>query len=482
MKRCRRWILFSLMVFFLGNCLVFSVSAEVRAEEAGDSDTRYLIYLDDTEFEVTREDYIILSELQGSPALMYTYLSVILGDRMPEDFSRVSGRVVRGSNSLQPDPAAPDTSAPGATMPAATGRPDLDGQDPSAGENEDFIIRDGRLISYRGSDPEVRIPDGVTSIQSLAFYRNDKVKSICIPSSVKRIGNGAFYRCQKLKFIRFDSGNITLAENFIGSCDRLTNLTAPRDSKVYKYAQKNDIPVATSSGIQLDRKKLYLVQGDVYRLHVYNSIYAAKWKSGKSRIFSVSSNGKGKAKKSGRAVVTATVNGKKYSCRVKVVPRGIDTRIRQVVQSEIKSGMNRYEKVKAVHDWMIRNIKYDYYRLLKGYQYVPKVSHTARGALVKKVAVCDGYAHAFGEIMKKLKIPCKFVTGRHSGIGHAWNMVKLGGKWYHIDVTFDDPIVNESNANTTPYYTYFLKSTATMKKTHHFQAGNYPKCVSKKYE
>ena len=75
-----------------------------------------------------------------------------------------------------------------------------------------------------------------------------------------------------------------------------------------------------------------------------------------------------------------------------------------------------------------------YYSLKRGY--VPSVSHKA---LLKKVAVCDGYSHAFQMVMRKLKIPCRFVTGSSGSVGHAWNMVKLSGKWYHIDVTFDRP-------------------------------------------
>ena len=85
-------------------------------------------------------------------------------------------------------------------------------------------------------------------------------------------------------------------------------------------------------------------------------------------------------------------------------------------------------------------------------------------------------------VIRKLKIPCRFVTGSSGSVGHAWNMVKLSGKWYHIDVTFDDPIINGTNTNKKPYYTYFLKSSSVMKKTHHFTASKYPKCNSKKYD
>ena len=194
----------------------------------------------------------------------------------------------------------------------------------------------------------------------------------------------------------------------------------------------------------------------------------------------VSSSGKVKAKKTGKATITATANGKKYKYKVTVLKKTEKNRVKQIIKVSVKKDMTKYEKIKAVHNWFIKNVKYDYYHYLSGN--VPMVSHTAKGALLKKVAVCDGYAYAFQKVMKKLGIGCKFVVGTGGGGGHAWNMVKTGGKWYHVDVTFDDPIVNRSNANTTPYYTYFMKSSSVMKKTHSWKTSQYPKCTSKKYD
>ncbi len=465
MVRFRRWILYGILLFAF-SVILRGEGQEIRAYTVSDSGVRYLIYLDDQEFEVTQGQYIILSELQDSTAEMYWYLVSILGDRMPEDFSTVSGRIAAGGSAGLSEP----TAAPVPTPTAGTGE-----EDDSA-----FVIQDGRLIGYRGSSAAVRIPSTVTAIDTLAFYRNSGVKSIYVPASVKTVDNGAFYRCPALRFIQFENGDLSAGKNMIVNCDKLVNLAAPKGSRAYQYALDNDIAVTGTFQIRLDRKNCYLIRGDSQKIYVYNNIYKVKWKSSKPGVASVTSTGKVKAKKPGKAKITAAVNGKKYSCQIRVSPRGVDTRINQIIRSEIKSGMSRYDKVKAIHNWLIRNVKYDYYSYLRGN--VPHVSHTIRGALVKKVAVCDGYARAFQEIMKKLKIPCKFVVGRSSGVGHAWNMVKLGGKWYHVDATFDDPIINETNTNTTPYYKYFLKSSATMKKSHHWVVGNYPRCTSKKYE
>ena len=52
------------------------------------------------------------------------------------------------------------------------------------------------------------------------------------------------------------------------------------------------------------------------------------------------------------------------------------------------------------------------------------------------VAVCDGYCKAFQFFMDVLGIECEIQTGQN----HAWNRVKVGGQWYLVDCTWDDPI------------------------------------------
>ena len=48
-------------------------------------------------------------------------------------------------------------------------------------------------------------------------------------------------------------------------------------------------------------------------------------------------------------------------------------------------------------------------------------------------AVCDSYGDAYLYIMKnKLGIPCELVASEV--MAHAWNMIEIGGKWYHVDV------------------------------------------------
>ena len=456
MRKMRRRLMACLLAFSLVSGSVAGAALRATEAEAAES-YRYFIYLDSQEFEVTQEQYGIIYSLQNDREPLLEYLRTVLGDRMPDYFQIIGGRFMGvDSPSDGVTPAQPD----GQTEP-------------------EFLISGTKLLSYNGTASVVTVPDNVTEIGSMAFRNNSNVRAVILPESVKTIRQCAFYNCLHLTYIVIPKSVSALSKNFVYGCEKLTNFVTPKKSSADSYAAENDIPTATDTKVQPLRKKCYLLVGDSDKNILLNCLSKVKWKSSRKKVATVTAGGKIKAKKAGRAVLTATADGRKYTCQVIVWKKTEKKRLNQIVRSSVEAGMSRYEKIRAVHNWFIRNVKYDYYR----YQFgrVPAVSHKAEGALLKKVAVCDGYAHAFQMVMKKLKIPCRFVVGGSSGVGHGWNMVKLGGKWYHIDVTFDDPIVNDSNKNTKPYYTYFLKSSSVMKKTHKWKKSKYPKCNSKKY-
>lgn len=117
----------------------------------------------------------------------------------------------------------------------------------------------------------------------------------------------------------------------------------------------------------------------------------------------------------------------------------LETAAEQAV-AQVDESMDDYEKALTVHDYLVQNCEYDYENYLKepGGGQVPQISHTAYGSLVNNIAVCDGYADGFAYIMEdKLGISCDVVSSR--AMAHAWNMIEIGGKWYHVDATWDDP-------------------------------------------
>lgn len=103
-------------------------------------------------------------------------------------------------------------------------------------------------------------------------------------------------------------------------------------------------------------------------------------------------------------------------------------------ESEINiQGMSDYEIVCAVNDYLCDTIVYP-----ESEPYAEE-THTAYGAFKNGSAVCDGYARAAKLLLNDYGIECDFVVGEciPDG-GHAWNLVRLDGEWYHMDVTWND--------------------------------------------
>ena len=121
----------------------------------------------------------------------------------------------------------------------------------------------------------------------------------------------------------------------------------------------------------------------------------------------------------------------------------IQARLNQLVERTNALCQTDMEKVFYVHDWLVQNIAYDAEHLS-----LPD-DHNAYGALCEGTAVCEGYAKAYAFTMNKLGIPCVIVTS--DDLSHAWNMVQLGGKWYQVDCTWDDPLTCEGTSDQLGY-------------------------------
>ena len=132
---------------------------------------------------------------------------------------------------------------------------------------------------------------------------------------------------------------------------------------------------------------------------------------------------------------------------------------------------NIYNDIKMVHDYLVDNIEYD--------TSISKDNiYDIYGALVNKVAVCEGYARAFKYILDDLGIPCVLAIGtgtnsRGETERHAWNYVEIDGQWYAIDCTWDDPVIVGGGTLTQSLkYKYFLKGADEF-FTDHIPSGQF---------
>lgn len=129
--------------------------------------------------------------------------------------------------------------------------------------------------------------------------------------------------------------------------------------------------------------------------------------------------------------------------------------IDQIVAGAPESG-SEFECVLYLHDYLIKNFSYDY-RPVSDDQLI----RDAYRFFTEKTGVCQAYMLAFIALCTEMGIECLPVTSEE--MKHAWNLVKLDGEWYHVDVTFDD-----AGGETSPVYPcytnyrYFLLSSEAL--------------------
>lgn len=124
------------------------------------------------------------------------------------------------------------------------------------------------------------------------------------------------------------------------------------------------------------------------------------------------------------------------------------------INAKFKKNTSDYAKIKYIHDYLVQNTIYTD---------AGDFCHYGYGALCEGGAVCDGYAGAFAYLCGKAGIQNVSVMGEAGGEYHTWNKVLCGGKWYNVDVTWDDPVMNFRESQS---YNYFMIDDGIMGLTH----------------
>ena len=99
-----------------------------------------------------------------------------------------------------------------------------------------------------------------------------------------------------------------------------------------------------------------------------------------------------------------------------------------------------YEKALWLHDWLLQQLDYDH--SLKW--------SSAESALTRKLGTCQAYESAYSKLLTAAGITN--AETRDTYDGHTWNAMKLGGKWYQVDCTWDDTKDNYYNFDPTHLY------------------------------
>ena len=129
----------------------------------------------------------------------------------------------------------------------------------------------------------------------------------------------------------------------------------------------------------------------------------------------------------------------------------------------ITPSMSEYEKEKYLHDALALRVTY----------IDSENAHNAYGALVEGEAVCEGYAEALQCLLHRVGIQSFIAIGSSvnpstgSSEGHAWNTVKIDGKYYHVDLTWNDQ-------GSKLFRAYFNVSDAIILKDHVIDEASFP--------
>lgn len=122
-----------------------------------------------------------------------------------------------------------------------------------------------------------------------------------------------------------------------------------------------------------------------------------------------------------------------------------------------------YQKVRTIYEYLLSRMTYDYaHQGDESYT----LQYSAYGALVNGTAVCQGYANILYRMLRECGVPCRLITGTgvsSAGRGsHAWNIVRLGGRWYDMDSTWDDAY-QDAGLSARPY---FLRGSSSFDGAH----------------
>ncbi len=126
----------------------------------------------------------------------------------------------------------------------------------------------------------------------------------------------------------------------------------------------------------------------------------------------------------------------------------LDTKVNSVIKElKITNKTSTYDKIKKVYDYVCENVKY-------AKNSSDDIRYSAYSALIKKKAVCQGYASLLYKMYRTLGISTRVIAGdsTFSKNSHGWNIVKLGNYYYNVDSTWDSTLFHAGKK-----YKYFLK-------------------------
>lgn len=150
-----------------------------------------------------------------------------------------------------------------------------------------------------------------------------------------------------------------------------------------------------------------------------------------------------------------------------------------IIQQCVKPEDSSWQKEKALHDYLVLHAAYDE----QAPENLPYEARSAYGIIMNEIGVCAGYAKAMKLLLDQIDVECILITGEAGDdqvkVAHMWNMVNIDSQWYHLDVTWDDPVPDIPGQ--IGYSFFNVTDTVMENNSHTWTAADYPPATSTRF-
>lgn len=249
--------------------------------------------------------------------------------------------------------------------------------------------------------------------------------------AVQASAEGSIYFSETVSAAEHALADIPEPSELPSEADRDPLYLAPSAGWAYEYDILNNIERDLIAAIREGKKSIdvskYNIDANVINLNVVQ--YFSPYLSNGINVTSWYNSGK---------YVRLDVDYTMSENEINAHFAAVDARIAEI-DAILNTASEDLDMALLLHDYLAYTGKYDYDNYINGT--IPADSYRSAGILVNGVGVCQSYAYAFKYFMHRKNIECHVVSSK--AMNHAWNMIKLGDSYYHIDVTWDDPTLDK---------------------------------------
>ncbi len=170
------------------------------------------------------------------------------------------------------------------------------------------------------------------------------------------------------------------------------------------------------------------------------------------------------------------------STKMRKMNQEIDQIVETIMEEiSLMNPLSDYDKLMCIYEYLQDHVTYDSkeleYTCTHGTSLNPS-SHNVYGALIEGKAVCDGISAAFSMLAQEMGYDCTIVSGSASFMtkgfsAHAWNVIRIGNKFYHMDATWD---INNHDLTHEYSYDYFCVNDDSISNDHNWEISSTPPC------